>query len=166
MTDYQGRIVLGADTVAELADRIEGSVFTPDAPGYIGAIAGFNLRSRQRPCPVVAAAGADDVRAAVAFAAARDLPVGVMATGHQPFPTADYFLLVTTRAMRTVDIDAEGAVARVGAGALWSDVVEPAQATGLAPLNGSSSQVGVVGFTLGGGLSPFLGRSFGWAADT
>jgi FAD/FMN-containing dehydrogenase len=165
MTEYQGRIVLGEDTVAELADRIEGSVFTPDAPGYIGAIAGFNLRSRQRPCLVVAAEGADDVRAAVAFAAARDLPVGVMATGHQPFPAADDFLLVTTRAMRTVEIDAERAVARVGAGALWSDVVEPAQAAGLAPLNGSSPQVGVVGFTLGGGLSPFLGRSFGWAAD-
>ncbi|MFI5882688.1 FAD-binding oxidoreductase [Streptomyces sp. NPDC051554] len=165
MTEYQGRIVLGEDTVAELADRIEGSVFAPDDAGYVGAVAGFNSRSQQRPCLVVAAAGAADVRVAVAFAAARDLPVGVMATGHQPFPAADGFLLVTTGAMRTVEIDAERGVARVGAGALWSDVVEPAQAEGLAPLNGSSPLVGVVGFTLGGGLSPFLGRSYGWAAD-
>jgi hypothetical protein len=165
MTEYQGRIVLGEDSVAELADRIEGSVFAPDDAGYVEAIAGFNLRSQHRPCLVVAAAGAADVQAAVAFAAARDLPVGVMATGHQPFPAADGFLLVTTRAMRTVEIDAERGVARVGAGALWSDVVEPAQAEGLAPLNGSSPLVGVVGFTLGGGLSPFLGRSYGWAAD-
>ena len=165
MTEYQGRIVLGEDTVAELADRIGGFVFAPDDAGYTGAVAGFNLRSQQGPCLVVAAAGADDVRAAVGFAAARDLPVGVMATGHQPFPAADDFLLVTTRAMRTVEIDTERGVARVGAGALWSDVVEPAQAEGLAPLNGSSPLVGVVGFTLGGGLSPFLGRSYGWAAD-
>jgi FAD/FMN-containing dehydrogenase len=165
MTEHQGRIVLGEDTVTELAGRIEGSVFAPDDTGYVGAIAGFNLRSQQRPCLVVAAATAADVRAAVGFAAAHDIPVGVMATGHQPFPSEDDFLLVTTGAMRTVEIDAERAVARVGAGALWSDVVEPAQAAGLAPLNGSSPQVGVVGFTLGGGLSPFLGRSYGWAAD-
>jgi len=165
MTEYQGRNVLGEDAFAELADRIEGYVFTPDDAGYVGAVAAFNLRSQHRPCLVVAAAGAADVRAAVAFAAARDIPVGVMATGHQPFPAADGFLLVTTGAMRTVEIDTERGVARVGAGAVWSDVVELAQAEGLAPLNGSSPLVGVVGFTLGGGLSPFLGRSYGWAAD-
>jgi hypothetical protein len=36
---------------------------------------------------------------------------------------------------------------------------------GLAPLNGSSPTVGTVGYTLGGGQSPTLGRSFGYAAD-
>lgn len=165
MTEHQGGNALGDDIVAELAGRTAGSVFAPGDEGYAEAIAGFNLRSQQRPCLVVEAAGAADVQAAVAFAAARDLPVGIMATGHQPFPTAEGFLLVNTSAMRTVEIDAERAVARVGAGARWSDVVEPAQEAGLAPLNGSSPLVGAVGFTLGGGLSPFLGRSFGWAAD-
>ncbi|MEV0910738.1 FAD-binding oxidoreductase [Streptomyces hokutonensis] len=165
MTEYQGRTVVGAAAVSELADRIGGSVFVPGDEGYEAAVAGFNLRSRQRPRTVVAAESAADVRTAVAFAARHDLPVGVMATGHQPFPTEDGFLLVTTGAMRTVDIDIERGVARVDAGARWSDVVGPAQADGLAPLNGSSPDVGVVGFTLGGGLSPFLGRSYGWAAD-
>ncbi|MGH1552866.1 FAD-binding protein [Streptomyces sp. L7] len=87
-----------------------------------------------------------------------------MATGHQPFPAEDGFLLVTTDAMRTVDIDIERGWP-AWTRARWSDVVGPAQADGLAPLNGSSPDVGVVGFTLGGGLSPFLGRSHGWAAD-
>src|SRR5262249_30201426 len=36
---------------------------------------------------------------------------------------------------------------------------------GLAPLNGALSTVGVVGYTLGGGHSPTLGRSQGYAAD-
>jgi FAD/FMN-containing dehydrogenase len=36
---------------------------------------------------------------------------------------------------------------------------------GLAPLNGSNPTVGVSGYTLGGGLSPTLGRSHGYAAD-
>ncbi len=35
---------------------------------------------------------------------------------------------------------------------------------GLAPLNGSSPAVGVVGYTLGGGLGP-MARTFGYAAD-
>ncbi|WP_210248720.1 FAD-binding oxidoreductase [Phyllobacterium endophyticum] len=48
---------------------------------------------------------------------------------------------------------------------LWSDVIAKAAAVGLAPLNGSNPTVGVSGYTLGGGLSPTLGRSHGYAAD-
>jgi FAD/FMN-containing dehydrogenase len=54
MTQYQGWTDRGEDAVTELADRIDGSVFTPDDTGYAGASAGFNLRSRRRPCLVVA----------------------------------------------------------------------------------------------------------------
>ncbi|WP_446046923.1 FAD-binding oxidoreductase [Streptomyces olivaceus] len=161
----QGRTALAKADVTELDHQITGSVFTPDDAGYPAAVAGFNLLSQHRPCLVVAALTTDDVQAAVAFAAARDLPVGVMATGHQPFPLADGFLLITTGAMNAVEIDAGRSVARVAAGARVSDLVELAQAAGLAPLHGSSPTVGAVGFTLGGGLSPFLGRTHGWAAD-
>ncbi|MEU6061319.1 FAD-binding oxidoreductase [Streptomyces sp. NPDC047097] len=155
----------GQDAVGELAAHVTGAVLTPGDEGFAAEAAGFNLRSRHRPALIVAAESAADVQAAVRFAAAHGMPLGVLATGHQPFPARDGFLLLTTRAMRGVRIDAERRVARVAAGAVWSDVVGPAQAAGLAPLNGSSPRVGVVGFTLGGGHSPFLGRSVGWAAD-
>ncbi|MFJ4827282.1 FAD-binding oxidoreductase [Streptomyces bacillaris] len=155
----------GPDALAGLARRVTGSVLTPGDADYLTEVTGFNLRSAHRPLAVVAAAGGADVREAVGFAAAHGIPVGVMATGHQPFPAREDFLLVTTGAMRGVEIDADRAVARVGAGARWADVVDLAQAAGLAPLNGSAPDVGVVGYTLGGGLSPFLGRSCGWAAD-
>ncbi|MEO7374120.1 MAG: FAD-binding protein [Terrimesophilobacter sp.] len=46
----------------------------------------------------------------------------------------------------------------------WSEVVAAASPHGLAPLNGSSAGVGVVGYTLGGGMGP-MGRTFGFAAD-
>ncbi len=65
----------------------------------------------------------------------------------------------------TIAIDAVGRTARVGAGAIWSEVVAAAAKAGLAPLNGSNPTVGVSGYTLGGGLSPTLGRSQGYAAD-
>lgn len=43
-------------------------------------------------------------------------------------------------------------------------LIEAAAAHGLAPLNGSSNSVGVVGYTLGGGIG-LLAREFGYAAD-
>ncbi|HTM85145.1 MAG TPA: FAD-binding protein, partial [Mycobacterium sp.] len=60
--------------------------------------------------------------------------------------------------------DAERSTATVSAGTRWRDVIEAAAPYGLAPLNGSSAGVGVVGYTLGGGMGP-MGRTFGFAAD-
>src|SRR5206468_2094603 len=47
----------------------------------------------------------------------------------------------------------------------WMDVTVPAQDHGLAALAGSSPDVGVVGYTLGGGLS-WLSRTYGVAANS
>ena len=65
--------------------------------------------------------------------------------------------------MRAVHIDAEARTARVEAGVLWLEVVEAAAEHGLAALAGSSPDVGVVGYSLGGGIS-WLGRH-GFAAS-
>jgi FAD binding domain len=54
--------------------------------------------------------------------------------------------------------------ARVGPGALWSDVIAAAAPFGLAPLSGTPS-VGVTGYTLGGGTG-WLSRKHGFAADS
>jgi FAD/FMN-containing dehydrogenase len=61
-------------------------------------------------------------------------------------------------------VDAESRVARAQAGALWGDVVPAAAEHGLAALSGSSHDVGVVGYMLGGGIS-FLARRYGLAAN-
>jgi hypothetical protein len=50
-------------------------------------------------------------------------------------------------------------------GALWQDVLDAVTPLGLAPMNGSSPTVGATGYMLGGGHSPTLGRSLGWAAE-
>jgi FAD/FMN-containing dehydrogenase len=106
-----------------------------------------------------------DVQAAVAFAAAQGRPALVKTTGHQMVGPAHDAVVITTHRMNGVVIDVAGRTARVGAGALWSQVVAAAAKDGLAPLNGSNPTVGVSGYTLGGGLSPTLGRSHGYAAD-
>src|SRR5919199_4513269 len=66
--------------------------------------------------------------------------------------------------MREVAIFPEGQVARAEAGVVWLEVVQAAAKHGLAALAGSSPDVGIVGYTLGGGLS-WLGRKHGLAAN-
>src|SRR6188768_3364176 len=48
----------------------------------------------------------------------------------------------------------------VGAGALWQDVVEATRPHGLSALHGSAPDVGVAGYTLGGGMG-WLARRHG-----
>jgi FAD/FMN-containing dehydrogenase len=113
---------------------------------------------------VVGATSAHDVAAAVRHAARTGRRVAVQGTGHGLQSDLAGTVLVSTRRMDGVTIDPESAVARVQAGARWRQVIDAAAPYGLAPLNGSSSQVGVVGYTLGGGLGP-MARRFGFAAD-
>ncbi|MFB7287875.1 FAD-binding oxidoreductase [Actinacidiphila glaucinigra] len=125
----------------------------------------FNLNHELLPAVIVVAESAVDVQAAVMFAASQHRPVVVRTTGHQMVGPAHGAVVIATHRMNDVTIDAAGRTARVGAGAVWSEVVKETAAAGLAPLNGSNPTVGVSGYTLGGGLSPTLGRSHGYAAD-
>jgi FAD/FMN-containing dehydrogenase len=109
---------------------------------------------------VVGATSANDVAAAVRHAARTGRRVAVQGTGHGLQSDLASAVLVSTRRMDGVTIDPESAVARVQAGARWRQVIDAAAPSGLAPLNGSSSQVGVVGYTLGGGLGPMARRFY------
>ncbi|MGI5521743.1 FAD-binding oxidoreductase [Micromonospora sp. CA-259024] len=148
----------------ELGAEVTGTVFLPGDAGYEGECAAYNLAHPHRPAVVVGAVAAADVQAAVRFAARRRLPVAVLATGHGTPMASDGAVLIATRRMDAVTIDEANRVARVEAGTRWEQVVAAAAPFGLAPLNGASPTVGVVGYTLGGGLGP-LGRAYGYASD-
>ncbi|MFI7676673.1 FAD-binding oxidoreductase [Actinophytocola sp. NPDC049390] len=108
---------------------------------------------------------AHDVRARVLAARDRNRPVTVYATGHGgQLPDGDVEVIATA-GMTGVRIDPERRTARVGAGVRWGAVIAAAARFGLAPLSGTSPDVGVVGYTLGGGMS-WLSRVFGFAADS
>src|SRR3954451_18342722 len=150
---------------APLVATVAGSILLPGDAGYDDERAVWNLNHELEPAVIVVPESAADVQAAVTFAAGQHRPVLVKATGHQIVGQAHGAVVIATRRMNDVAIDAVGRTARVGAGAIWSEVVEKAAKAGLAPLNGSNPTVGVAGYTLGGGLSPTLGRSHGYAAD-
>jgi hypothetical protein len=155
---------LDAGEVVTLRAGLLGDALLPGDEGYDGAVAAWSLLVAHTPAVAVMAESAEDIARAVAFAAAHDLPVGVMGSGHGQPLACEGGVLINTSRMRGVAIDSNDRIARVEPGAKWADVIPLAQECGLAPLNGSSTDVGVVGYTLGGGHG-WLARKYGRAAD-
>jgi len=150
-----------------LADRLAGEVILPADAAWDTARQAWNLAVDQRPAAVVYPHTADDVAATVGFAAQRGLRIAFNAGGHNAGPidwSRDALLLKTDR-MDTIEIDEVGRRARVGAGVLSQPLAVAAGAHGLAYLAGTSPNVGVLGYALGGGLSWMI-RTFGLACNS
>ena len=149
-----------------LRAQLDGVIVLPGDETWDQARQAWNLAADQRPELVALPRSAGDVQAIVDYARSRGLRIAMQGTGHNATPMGplDGTVLVKTSEMRAVEIDEAHCVARIEAGALWSDVTAPASEAGLAALAGSSPDVGVVGYTLGGGLS-WLGRKYGLAAN-
>lgn len=137
----------------------------PGDEGYEEAVAGFNTTVTHRPEAVMLARDARDVQEAVRYAARHDLPAAVMATGHQASVPFDGGVMVSTAAMNRIRLHSRSSSVTVGPGVQWGPLMDSSSRLGLAGLAGSSRSVGVVGYTLGGGLSPALGRLHGYNAD-
>ncbi|SCK14094.1 FAD-binding oxidoreductase [Streptomyces sp. WMMB 322] len=153
-----------AEVPAFPAGRVRGPVLLPSDERYLAEVSGFQSGYRHHPEVVVCATDAADVSAAVEYAAAHRLPLAVQATGHGlsvPLPGG---VLVSTRRMTDVRVNAGARTAWIGAGVRWGEVVEEAGRFGLAPLSGSGPGVGAVSYTLHGGVG-LLAREFGYAAD-
>ena len=144
-----------------------GAVHLPGDAGYDEARMPWNVAVDQRPAAVAYPASADEVSDVVRAAAACGLRVAPQGTGHNagPLGPLDDVVLLRTSAMTGLHVDAEHKVARVEAGVLWLDVVEAAAAHGLAALHGSSPDVGVVGYSLGGGIG-WYARQLGMATNS
>ena len=155
--------------VEALRSRMEGTVAAPGDREYDEVRQAWNLAIDQRPALVAVPATVDEVVEVVNFARERGLRVAAQGTGHAASALAEASLhdtiLVKTHRMRVVEVDPDSRRVQAQAGALWADVVGPASEHGLAALAGSSHDVGVVGYCLGGGLS-WLARKHGLAANS
>lgn len=148
--------------VTELA--IRGRIATPDDSDWDEARQAWNLAADQHPEAVAFVESADDVSKVIGFASDNGLKVTGQGTGHGAVPLGplEGTILIKTERMRDVAIENEKA--RVEAGALALDVGEAAIQKGMCSMPGTSPNVGVIGYTLGGGLS-WLGRKYGWACN-
>jgi FAD/FMN-containing dehydrogenase len=153
--------------VQSLRDRLSGTVVAPGETDWDAARRAWNLVPDQRPVAVAFPHNREDVVAIIEFARAQGLKAAPQATGHfaGPLGPLEDAILVKTSRLRGAEVDARTRRARVQAGAQWMDVTVPAAEHGLAALAGTAPDVGIVGYTVGGGLS-WLGRRYGFAANS
>jgi len=150
-----------------LRTRLDGCLVVPGDPRWDEARRAWNLAVDQRPFAVALVESAEDVVAVVDFARVHGLRIAPQGTGHgaSAITSLEDTILVKTERMRGVEIDPVARRARVEAGAIWADVVGPAAEQGFVVLHGSSPDVGVVGYSLGGGMG-WLARSRGLSANS
>jgi hypothetical protein len=155
------------------ADRLRGlcggAVHLAGDADYDAVRPAWTLAVDQRPSAVAIPRNADDVSAVVRAAAESGLRVAAQSTGHNAGPLTHHGLedvvLVRMSGMRAVTVDPTTRTCRVEGGALSVEAVEAAAPHGLATMHGSSPDVGIAGYTLGGGLG-WYARELGLAANS
>lgn len=147
-----------------LAQNLKGGAWLADDPAYAASVASWDQSVSKRPLLVVVAGSLDDIVTTARWADSRGLPIAIQNTGHGALRADEDSVLISIAKLGAVQVDPDRRRCRVEPGAVWGDVLRLAGAHGLAGLAGGSPGVGVVGYTLGGGLSP-IGRTFGFAAD-
>ena len=143
----------GADVLRGLCG---GAVHLPGDSSFDEVRVPWNLQVDARPAAVAYPAFASEVADVVRAAASVGLKVAPQGTGHGAPPLAGRLedaVLLRTSAMTELSVDAERRTARVGAGVRWGDVVDRVGRIHLAARHTSAPGVGVVGSSLGGGLS-------------
>jgi len=153
-----------AAALAALRESLSGPLHARGDDGYLSEIEGFNSAAPMAPDYVVGAATERDVQLAVRFAADNGMTVAVQATGHGSYAPVPDGVLIRTHRLDRVAVDLGARAATIGAGAPWRAVLSRLVGTGLTAITGAAPGVGVVGFTLGGGIGP-LSRTLGFAAD-
>jgi hypothetical protein len=143
---------------------LDGRLVTPADNDFDEARQTWNLAASPQPAAVALVAGAEDIARTVSFAAANDLRVAPQSTGHGAagLPDLGDAIQIKTERMSAVEVDPDAGTARVEAGVLSLALGEAAGKHGMCALPGSSPDVGVAGYTLGGGLG-WLGRKHGFA---
>jgi FAD/FMN-containing dehydrogenase len=158
---------VGSDALSTLNSALEGEALGPSDDGWDVARQAWNLAADQRPAAVAVAAGVADIQAVIRFAGEHGLRVAAQASGHAAggIASLDGTILLRTGRLDGARIDTDARIARLEAGVLTAELAAAAGEHGLAPLSGSSPDVGAAGFTLLGGLG-WLGRRYGLACNS
>jgi FAD binding domain len=146
-----------------------GRVCLPGDPAYDEARMPWNVAVDQRPAAVAQPRTAAEVSELVRVAGANGLTVAPQSTGHNAGPLAaqglDKTLIVRMSEMSKAKVDPDRRIARVEGGARWLSAVNVAAEHGLAALHGSSPNVGIAGYSLGGGTG-WYARELGLACNS
>ena len=159
--------MLATNQFETLSAQMRGRVVTSSDSDWDAARQVFNLATDLRPAAVALPQDVRDVVAAVEYARDNGLRVASQATGHNAdaYGALEDTLLVDVRELQEAFIDPRARRVRAGAGVKWGSIAPKLSEHGLAALHGSSPDVGVAGYSLGGGMG-WLGRKHGLQANS
>src|SRR5207245_2097069 len=147
-----GDATLQEATLAALKASLRGPLLLPGDAGYDQARQLWNGLIDKRPGLIARCAGVADVIACVHFARTHNVLVSVRGGDHSAAGNAlcEGRLMIDLALINSVHVDPRKRIARAGGGARWRDFDHETQAFGLATTEGTNSDTGVGGLTLGG----------------
>src|SRR4051794_34795093 len=160
--EHLGMPTRGAEMFTKLSQKMTGHVVVPSDADWATARHSFNVTVDLQPVAVAFPRTESDVVAVVDYAPDKGLRIAPQAAGRNPGPvgSADDTILMDVSELQSVSIDAAAQRVRVGAGVKWEKVGPSLSEYGLAGLHGSSPDVGIAGYSLGGGMG-WLARKYG-----
>ena len=161
--------MITTDIINKLRTSIGGTVALPPDTAYQQAITLDNGRALREPAAIVFPVNAHDIAVTLKCAKAHHIPLTVRGGGHSAngYCLNNGGLVLDMSNLVEKHLDADKCTLRMQTGLSWLAVYEflGASSTGLIPVGGACSTVGVGGFMLGGGIS-FVSRSLGMAIDS
>lgn len=148
------------DVLHQFRSHHGGDVITPDDSRYDQARRVWNALIDKRPAVIARPRSVADVRAAIAFARAHQLPLAIRGGAHSIAGrgTCDEGVVIDFCEMQAISVDAAARTATAEPGVKWQDFDRATQEHGLATTGGTVGDTGIAGLTLGGG--------FGWLEGT
>jgi hypothetical protein len=146
---------------------MRGHVFERGSPEFPDVAHVFNVRfDSVLPRAVGRPLDAADVRGAVRWAVAHDVPLRPRSGGHSyaGYSTLSNGVVLDLRKMNSISVDRRAGTATIGAGAQLIDVYAALSRRGATIPAGSCPSVGIAGVTLGGGMG-LAGRKYGLTMD-
>ena len=151
-----------------LQSVIRGHVFQPHDPGFAATAHVFNTRfDGVLPLAVARPVDGLDVRDAVRFTVAHNVPVRARSGGHSyaGYSTLTNGIVLDLRRLNAVTFDKPNGLVTVGAGAQLIDVYAGLASHGVTVPGGSCPSVGIAGVALGGGFG-LASRHLGLTIDS
>ncbi|MDB4474801.1 FAD-binding oxidoreductase, partial [Opitutaceae bacterium] len=155
-----------ASSLETFRATVRGTVILPSDQNYDEERSIWNAMIDRRPAMIVQCSGTADVRAALAFARAEDLPISIRGAGHNIAGNAlaDGAVMIDLSSLRSVSVDPVAQRVFAGPGATLGDIDHETKEYGLAVPTGINSTTGISGLVLGGGIG-WLTRRYGMTVD-
>ena len=156
------KVSLSTEELKRFQQRLAGSLTQPGEEGYDKQRTPWLQVVDQFPAAIVNAAGTQDIVETVRFVREMGVDLAVQNTGHGIALPCNGGVLLRLSEMKAIRINAADSTATVEPGVVSGELLQKAEPYGLAYASGQVPNVGVIGYTLGGGVG-WLGRKVGAA---